>query len=323
MVTFDTTNDDFDNKVATEFVANITQNPLAFGQNETTRSDFRIFNADGGKVISQLAASNDYFLSTCTTMLERMINTVPRSVKLTDVLNPIAVKPRNLFITPNADGTLYVNGFIRITNTTVDASKSQVFIHPKSRSGKPLPVATATTKQGMSGGCDYPNCGPGLIFYMFNTTISAEDGISSFTIEIQNDAAGKTSQYDNGGSGFPFSDAIQPLFSLSNQTQLTVDNVNYNQLNVTALVLNAEDFSDISLIIPVPVNFTAPLSLWTQSKVSMKPLSKVPGTNHTLYTASWKAELAARTHPFDIVATGNKGTVSSLYNTWDNVPFVF
>lgn len=47
-------------------------------------------------------------------MLERMINTVPRSVKLTDIIKPIAVKPRNLFITPNADGTLYVNGFIRV-----------------------------------------------------------------------------------------------------------------------------------------------------------------------------------------------------------------
>jgi hypothetical protein len=99
---------------AKEFVTNVTQNPLAFGQNETTRSDFRIFNADGGKVISQLADSNDYFLSTCTTMLERMINTVPRSAKLTDVINPIDVKPRNLFITPNGDGTLFVNGFIRV-----------------------------------------------------------------------------------------------------------------------------------------------------------------------------------------------------------------
>lgn len=97
-------------------------------------------------------------------------------------------------------------------------------------------MATAITKNGMTGGCDYPNCGPGFIFYMFNTTISAEDGISSFTIEIQNDAAGKTTQYDNGGSEFPFSDALQPLFSLSNQTDFTVDNITYRQLNVTALV---------------------------------------------------------------------------------------
>lgn len=115
---------------AKEFVANVTQNPLAFGQNETTRSDFRIFNADGGKVISQLADSNDYFLSTCTTMLGRMINTVPRSVKLTDVITPIAVKPRNLFITPNADGTLYVNGFIRVRIEPFNNHKRQRIFCP-------------------------------------------------------------------------------------------------------------------------------------------------------------------------------------------------
>ncbi|KAL7924845.1 heme peroxidase [Trichoderma austrokoningii] len=322
MVTFDTTNDNFDNIVAKEFVTNVTQNPLAFGQNETTRSDFRIFNADGGKRISQLADSNDYFLKSCNTMLGRMINTVPRGVKLTDI-NPIAVKPRNLFITPNTDGTLYVNGFIRITNTTADAKSSQVFIHPKSRSGKHLPVTPAITKDGMDGGCDYPNCGPGFIFYMFNTTVSAEDGISSFNIEIKNDAAGKNAKFDNGGSGFPFSDALQPLLSLSNQSVFTVDNTTYRQLNVTALVLNAEDFSDISLIIPVPTNLTAPISPWTQEKVSMKPLNKVSGTNHTLYFGTWQGEAAALNNPFDIVATGAKGTVSNLFNTWDNVPTIF
>lgn len=47
-------------------------------------------------------------------MLERMLNTVPRNVKLTDVINPIDVKPRNLLITPNDDGTLFVNGYIRV-----------------------------------------------------------------------------------------------------------------------------------------------------------------------------------------------------------------
>lgn len=86
--------------------------------------------------------------------------------------------------------------------------------------------------------------------------------------------------------------------------------------------MNAEDFSDISLIVPVPSNLTAPISPWTRSKVSMTPSSKIAGTNYTLYTATWKAEVAAGTNPFDIVATGKKGTVSSLFNSWDDVPFV-
>jgi hypothetical protein len=88
----------------------------------------------------------------------------------------------------------------------------------------------------MTGGCDYPNCGPDFNYYGFNITISAEDGISSFTIEIQNDAAGKTTKYENGGSGFPFSDALQPVFSLSNQTEFLVGNINNSQLNLTAMV---------------------------------------------------------------------------------------
>jgi hypothetical protein len=87
--------------------------------------------------------------------------------------------------------------------------------------------------------------------------------------------------------------------------------------------LNAEEFSDVSLIVPVPSNLTAPISPWTQSKVSMKALSKVPGTNHTLYIGTWKGEATAEINPFDIVATGYKGTVSSLFNTWDNVPEIF
>lgn len=86
--------------------------------------------------------------------------------------------------------------------------------------------------------------------------------------------------------------------------------------------MNAEDFSDVSLIVPVPSNLTAPISPWIQSKVSMKPLSKVSGTNHTLYTGTWKGTADAGINPFDIVATGHKGTISNLFNTWDNVPNV-
>ncbi|PTB44240.1 hypothetical protein M441DRAFT_66006 [Trichoderma asperellum CBS 433.97] len=322
-VTFDATTNDFDNSVAKQFVANVSQNPLAFGQNETTRSDFRIFNADGGKVISQMAESENYFLSTCNALLERMINTVPRSVKLTDILHPYTVKPRNLFITPNADGTVFATGFIRIINTTVDATKSQVLIHPTSRSGKLLPVTTGIRNNRLTASCSYPNCGPDFIYYQFNTTISAKDGISSFTVEIVDDASGKTIVYENGGSGFPFSDAIQPVFSLSNQSVITVDKVDYTQLNITALVLNAEDFSDVSLIVPQPLNTTAPLSPWIQDKVKMKPLNKIPGTEYTLYSGTWQGKVPTNTHPFDIVATGQKSTVSSLFNTWDNVPQIF
>jgi hypothetical protein len=34
-------------------MAGTTENPLAFGFNETTRSDFRIFTSDGNQTISR------------------------------------------------------------------------------------------------------------------------------------------------------------------------------------------------------------------------------------------------------------------------------
>src|SRR3569833_798968 len=76
-----------------EFLANSTQNVLAFGPNVTTRSDFRIFTADGGDTIRKMAASSDDFMSTCQGLLERMLNTVPSGVKLTDIIKPIRIKP--------------------------------------------------------------------------------------------------------------------------------------------------------------------------------------------------------------------------------------
>ncbi|RFU75382.1 wsc domain-containing [Trichoderma arundinaceum] len=331
-VTFDTTTDNFDNFVlanlkilhisAKEFVANVSQNPLAFGQNETTRSDFRIFNADGGDLISQMAASQDFFLSTCTTMLERMLNTVPRSVKLTDVIKPASVKPRKLFLTVNADGTLFVNGIIRITDTVLGSSGSQVTIHPVSRLGKPLPIAIGTTKRGFTGGCGFTNCGPDYTYYEFNTTVSAKDGISSFTVETKDSSTGKVTTYSNGGAGFPFSDDIQPIISQSNQTIITIDGTDHLQLNITAAVLNAEQFTDISLIVPQPSNVTAPISPWVQDRVSLKPSHKIQGTSFTIYTGTWQSNSAAISHPFDVVATGPTRTVSSLFNSWQDIPFV-
>lgn len=99
-----------------EFVGNVTQNPLAFGKNDTTNSDKRIFNSDGGKTITSLASSQDTFFSTCQTLLEKMVNTVPKSVTLsTAPIQPIVVKPANLFGTVNKDKTLTLSGYIRVS----------------------------------------------------------------------------------------------------------------------------------------------------------------------------------------------------------------
>ncbi|KAJ7887189.1 heme peroxidase [Mycena leptocephala] len=47
VVHFDTTNTNFDNNLAAEYIAGTTQNPLVVGFNDTTNSDKRIFGSDG------------------------------------------------------------------------------------------------------------------------------------------------------------------------------------------------------------------------------------------------------------------------------------
>jgi hypothetical protein len=100
---------------ATQFVSNTSQDPLVIGPTETD-SDLRIFNADGGALIKELANSNDRFISNCNSLLERMINTVPKGVTLSEPITPIAVKPQNIALFLNDDGeTLQFSGGIRVS----------------------------------------------------------------------------------------------------------------------------------------------------------------------------------------------------------------
>ena len=97
-----------------DFVANNTQNPLVSGQNTTTRSDKRIFESDGGVLMRLMARNERYFFRTCSRLLERMLNTVPRGVVLSEVITPIAVKPDHIETTVNSDGTMTISGEVRV-----------------------------------------------------------------------------------------------------------------------------------------------------------------------------------------------------------------
>lgn len=99
---------------AVEFLNNKSQNPLAFGHNETTRSDFRVFNSDGGDTMRRLASSQDFFLESCAALFQRMIDTVPRVVKLSEPITPIPLKPDNINIAIDTGGTMTITGNIRV-----------------------------------------------------------------------------------------------------------------------------------------------------------------------------------------------------------------
>ncbi|KAJ8077802.1 hypothetical protein PM082_002236 [Marasmius tenuissimus] len=87
---FDNTSE-FENTVVTGYLQSVTHSPLVAGPNTTTNSDLRIFSSDGNATMQSLA-SPEAFESTCAALFERMINTVPKGVKLTKVVEPIKTK---------------------------------------------------------------------------------------------------------------------------------------------------------------------------------------------------------------------------------------
>ena len=76
----------------------------------------------------QMAESSEYFLSTCGTLFERMINTVPKGVQLTDVIYPIPVKPRfmKVEVIPGDAAQVTVSGRIRV-RTPYESSQGSIY----------------------------------------------------------------------------------------------------------------------------------------------------------------------------------------------------
>lgn len=67
-------------------------------------------------MMAKMAASNNYFASTCGSLLERMINTVPKEVVLSNVIDPYPVKPWFLDIELSTNGTMGLSGIVRVRN---------------------------------------------------------------------------------------------------------------------------------------------------------------------------------------------------------------
>jgi hypothetical protein len=88
---FDSTPAVFDNVGVTEYLTGTGKmgGPLVVGANMTTNSDLRIFSSDGNATIRALQPAQA-FEDSCFAIFERMLDTVPKEVTLSD---PIVVRP--------------------------------------------------------------------------------------------------------------------------------------------------------------------------------------------------------------------------------------
>ncbi|KAK2065617.1 WSC domain-containing protein [Colletotrichum caudatum] len=207
MAPMDTTSGVFDNKVVTEYLDGTTKNPLVFtmGTGRSQNSDFKVFNSDNATM--RAMADNAVFKSTCKTVFEKMVNTVPSGVTLTDAIKPYTVKPVDLQLSLTSPSTIQLLGAIRIRTTEIPLDTiASLTINYKTRDGSSTcgssSCAFTLSVLGISRGLE-----DNFAWYPISQTFPVSTGISSFTVTI-NKKDGSSTLFNNNGNGYPLQDAI-------------------------------------------------------------------------------------------------------------------
>lgn len=184
---FDATVANFDPLVVHEYLNGTGQagGPLVTSFNVSSRSDLRLYESDNNATMIALGEQGAGFLNTCVRLLQRMIETVPKQVVLSEVVAPLGVKPINATLDFDTQGNLIFSGYIRVSHpsqsTTQITSKQLQILNPTSGPlflslGPSQPIAlNSEPAQGHS-------IFGTTTFYPFATKITSPDTFTHFTV---------------------------------------------------------------------------------------------------------------------------------------------
>ncbi|TAQ86696.1 generic peroxidase [Chlorociboria aeruginascens] len=124
---FDSTPAIFDNSGVNEYLNGTgTQGgPLVVGPDETN-SDLRIFTSDGNVTINAMSSAQS-FEDTCFTIFEKMINTVPAAVTLSDPIGPRPWILRESHLDLDSTGVVTYSGTITSSGTNSPPANAAYF----------------------------------------------------------------------------------------------------------------------------------------------------------------------------------------------------
>ncbi|KAL6409971.1 L-ascorbate peroxidase 5, peroxisomal [Ilyonectria robusta] len=203
----------FHNGVVTEFLSGKTKNPLVIASNNTLNSDKRIFSSDHATM--KKLATKAGFNSICADVFTRMIDTVPRKVKLTRVIDAYDVKPYIDDLSLNSKGNLHFQGTIRMRITKGsgrnpdDLSVKLVYADRNGKGKVVVPAKRANFQLGLSSGI-----ADQFVSFDFDTTINGKSGISKFWVQETVPSTKFTKTHDNQKTGgYKVDDTI--LYQLS------------------------------------------------------------------------------------------------------------
>ncbi|KAF4634323.1 hypothetical protein G7Y89_g3787 [Cudoniella acicularis] len=141
--------------------------------NVTSQSDLRLFSSDNNATLLALYNEQGSFVNTCATLFQRMIETVPSNVVLSDVITPQTLKPVNSTLDFDTNGNLIFTGSIRVlSNESAVAPES--LTHTTSLNSTALNI----TPEDEGGYSIYGN----TTFYPFNQPISKPSAFTSFSV---------------------------------------------------------------------------------------------------------------------------------------------
>ncbi|KAK0448960.1 heme peroxidase [Desarmillaria tabescens] len=291
-VHFDGTFDSFDTTVVTEYLDGTTQNPLVVGP-DTSNSDLLVFSVDGN-VTMQTLSDEESFTSTCKDILQRMIEVVPSSVTLSDVIEPIPIKPVAIQMTFDSSGALTFTGEIRVLVSDRDDTNLTVQLHYADHDGNISSNNTISTVVAPLTGYGF---GVNFQFYTFSAAVP--NGISSFNVSVTPSSGGEE-VYDNGGSGYPIQDNIFYLSSHSCLVQEADENGNRN-LTAVAAVRNDDTLTNPSFDVVVKTQRVGiPVPLLAVESSAMEVWNTDAYDGFTLYTGHFSLPIYSRSTTFDV-----------------------
>jgi len=289
---FDSTFDNFDNAVATDYLQGTTANPLIVGANDTLNSDKRIFAADGNKTMA-LLADKSMFKTMCADIFARMIDTVPATVQLSPPIEATDIKPYIIELELNDNGVIAFSGRVRVRTTAgTGRNASDITVHltvanRNNSSTSIIPTTRATLKGGSSTGIH------GEIFnwFEFATTLDPTSGSSKFYIHLTTTSTNQSTVYDNAGNGYPLADTLlyQDATSCVNTTSVDGNRT----LTVTAAVRKERASDPLTLDLVHPVR--------TQGVIIRK---LVPETVNFQLTGEEKGDWAILKAVMNVTTTG-------------------
>lgn len=279
-VHLDTTPFVFDDQVVQEYISGTGQmgGPLVTSFNESSRSDLRLYESDNNATMLELASQGSNFVYTCVTLLQRMIETVPKHVTLSEVIRPLGIKPVNASLDFDTHGTLKFSGVIRVSHPNPTGQLIAKYSQVLPSTGNNAPASISLKGSGSAKSTTLkPDAEVGtsvfgnLVFYPFSLSIQNSESFNSFTIS---GAGINDKKFEVQAGAF----VVPSLTSITLTSSSTVVNITTAALKNSVKAREGYNARSLEVIVAAPVpqqgTLAPKVQSWKVSTTSSESIGK-------------------------------------------------